>query len=145
LVTRLVSRRGDSGAILFAAGLGLVILVGTGAFGLIGFNSSSPFLSATTIHGLAALLSSGLVAAVIAQHGRNERRQRLSVQAELQRVYDATPVGLFSLDKHGKFTRTNNAFRNMLWARVPPSEQIDWASCFGELSWKDLSTRVATE
>lgn len=145
LVARLVTRRNYSAGLLLAAGLGLIILVATGVFSLFAPDAGSSTLSVSGVHAVAALLSGALVAVVIAQHGRSERRQRLSVQAELQRVYDVTPIGLFSLNLDGMFTRTNNAFRNMLWAHVPPSEQTDWANCFGHSSWQELSQRVQAE
>ncbi len=85
----------------------------------------------------AALAASLLAAFAFADQMRTERRSRLRAQAELERTYDVTPVGLFTLNADGSFLRTNNAMRQMMGADQAEGT-LRWDDYFDPGSWQQL-------
>jgi len=88
----------------------------------------------------AASAASLLAAFAFADQVRAERAERLHAQAELQRTYHVTPVGLFTLDREGKFLRANDAMIRMM-ARWQIKKDVlgqSWEACFGPASFAKL-------
>lgn len=83
----------------------------------------------------AALASSLLTALAIAEHMRQEHEERLHVQAELTHTFEAMPIGLFTLDLHGRLLRANPALRHMLGPNVQKNEGHGWQQYFVEGAW----------
>jgi diguanylate cyclase (GGDEF)-like protein len=93
----------------------------------------------------AALSSSLLAALAIAHQMRIEHRQRIDAQAELQYTFQAMPVGLFTLDLHGKFLSANPALTAMLGADVMASGRNSWAQYFQSGAWEQLHAQMHGE
>ncbi len=101
------------------------------AFGLREFADKINFVTAS--------LSSGLLAAfAIGQQMRQERIARLSAQAELARTYDASPIGLFTLDPDGTFLRSNPTITRTLGLDPCAEPPRRWQDLFGLESWTTL-------
>jgi diguanylate cyclase (GGDEF)-like protein len=90
----------------------------------------------------AALSSSLLTALAIAEHMRLEHEQHLQVQAELAHTFEAMPIGLFTLDLHGRFLSANPALRNMLGQDVLNNEGTNWQQYFANGAWTMLHQMV---
>ncbi len=90
----------------------------------------------------AALSSSLLTALAIAEHMRLEHEQHLQVQAELAHTFEAMPIGLFTLDLHGRFLSANPALRNMLGQDVLTHEGANWQQYFADGAWAMLHQKV---
>lgn len=93
----------------------------------------------------AALGSSVLVILALAEQVRSEKQERLRAQEELNRTYESTPVGLFTLDTEGNFLRTNTAMQAIMWRlrdRIPAEGR--WQDYFEEGAWQTLR-RIATQ
>jgi diguanylate cyclase (GGDEF)-like protein/PAS domain S-box-containing protein len=86
----------------------------------------------------AALSSSLLTALAIAEHMRLEHEQHLQVQAELAHTFEAMPIGLFTLDLHGRFLSANPALLNMLGQDVLKNEGSNWQQYFAGGAWTML-------
>lgn len=84
----------------------------------------------------AALTSSLLIAIAFAEQMRVERQARLEAEAELQRTYDTTPIGLFTLDAQGCFLRMNATMRSKLALHDTDSQR--WQAHFEPGSWEIL-------
>lgn len=84
----------------------------------------------------AALTSSLLIAIAFAEQMRVERQARLQAEAELQRTYDTTPVGLFTLDARGRFLRMNATMRSKL--ALSDGDNHRWQTHFEPGSWETL-------
>ncbi len=112
---------------IFAAALGMKELVG--------------IVNSVT----AALASSLLVALAIAEQMRQEHRQRIEAQAELEYTYEAIPTGLFTLDIDGRFLSANPAMLAMLGCRGTAPGDHTWMQHFSEDSWRDLYRMVHAE
>ena len=69
---------------------------------------SSGFNSVT-----AAIVSSILVFAAVAEHMRTDHLEKLEAQRILNTAYRDSPIGLFSIDLEGKILKSNPAFREM--------------------------------
>lgn len=129
------------GVALFAS-LYEVIAAALGVGGLIGAVNSVT----------AAIVSSLLTAVAVAEQMREEHRQRVAAQAELEHTYEVIPVGLFKLDASGRFLACNPAFQALLGQAVPvtgvaasaaPTDATtDWASMFGHDGWTALQRRL---
>ena len=91
----------------------------------------------------AALLSSMMAAFAIAEQIRAERMIRVEAQAELRKTYDATPIGLFTLDASGRIVRTNPAMRKMLEHRTAGVFNEYWQGNFADGAWQMLQEIVA--
>lgn len=79
-----------------------------------------------------AMAASLVAAYAFADQVRAERADRVRAQDELQRTYDVTPVGLFTLDEEGVFLRVNRAMSRM--AGLAPGQAGvggGWDACFG--------------
>jgi diguanylate cyclase (GGDEF)-like protein len=124
---------GASLAITLFASLYEVISAALGFKGLIG-----------SVNSVTAALSSSLMAAfAIAEQMRQERRDRVSAQAELRNAYEAIPIGLFTLNAQGFFTQTNPALKGMLGVRGYGREH--WSDHFEPGSWGRLRDLVSKE
>ncbi|WP_185732421.1 EAL domain-containing protein [Burkholderia sp. Bp8963] len=103
--------------------------------------ATAAFKTRILIHGLnnvtAALISSLMAAFAIAEQIRSERQQRARMQAELNRTYALTPVGLFTLNADGSFARFNPALQVMLGMRASDAHH-HWDEYFTPGSWKPL-------
>jgi diguanylate cyclase (GGDEF)-like protein len=93
----------------------------------------------------AALSSSLLASMAIAEQIRTSQKARLDSQAQLQYTYDAMPIGLFTLDMHGRFLSANPALRAMLGANVLEQGRNDWEQYFADGSWALLHRMVHSE
>src|SRR5512135_3493564 len=91
-------------AIVLFSGLYEVVAAALGVKELIG-----------AVNSVTAAFSSSLMAALaIAEQMSEERRGRVKAQNELRGTYEAIPIGLFTLDRDGYFTRVNPALAQML-------------------------------
>lgn len=119
-------------SITVAASLYEVIAAALGIKGLIG-----------SVNSVTAALSSSLLAALaIAEQMRQEHEQRLEVQAELAHTYEAMPIGLFTLDLHGRFMSANPALLGMLGPNVLSEGGNGWQQYFTEGAWTQLHQMV---
>lgn len=123
---------GTAISITLVASLYEVLAAALGIKGLIGSVNSVT----------AALSSSLLTALAIAEHMRMEHEQHLQVQAELAHTFEAMPIGLFTLDLHGRFLSANPALLNMLGPNVLKNEGHDWQQYFAEGAWTSLHEMV---
>lgn len=119
---------GTSLTVTFLSGISEILLAAYGVKGLI-----SIFNSVT-----AALAASLLASLAIAAQMRQEHKARLAAQNQLQHTYDTVPVGMFTLDLHGRFTSINPALRRMLGPRAFKSEHNTWQQYFGADLWHQL-------
>lgn len=85
-----------------------------------------------------ALSSSLLAALAISEQIRQEHRQRLAAQAQLQHTYDVMPIGLFTLDLQGNFLSANPAMHKMLGRYVLRHGRNTWSHYFNHGSWSAL-------
>ena len=90
----------------------------------------------------AALASSLMAALAIAAQMRQERMERLRAQAELHNTYEAIPIGLFTLDKHGTFLRGNPALQGMLGVDLVRASKQSWKELFEPGAWGKLEDMV---
>lgn len=90
----------------------------------------------------AALASSLMASLAIAEQMRLEHKQRLAAQDELQHTYDVVPIGMFTLDLRGCYTRTNPALLKMLGPRAFKSRLNTWQQYFGADAWFQLYQMV---
>ncbi len=89
----------------------------------------------------AALSSSLLTALAIAEHMREEHRQRLEVQAELAHTFNAMPIGMFTLNLEGRLLSANPALLNMLGqSAIDPHAR--WGQFFEPGAWTQLHRQV---
>lgn len=89
----------------------------------------------------AALSSSLLTALAIAEHMREEHRQRLEVQAELAHTFDAMPIGMFTLNLEGRVLSANPALLSMLGqSAIDPHAR--WDQFFEPGAWTQLHRQV---
>ena len=125
---------GASICITLFASMSEVIAAAFGVTGLIG-----------SINSVTAALSSSLLAALaIAEQMRQEHRQKVEAQAELEHTFEAMPIGLFTLDLDGNFLSKNPALLAMMGVReqAPASS---WGACFDASSWQQLRAMVQTQ
>lgn len=106
--------------ITLVASLYEVLAAALGIKGLIG-----------SVNSVTATLSSSLLAALaIAEHMRLEHEQRMQVQAELAHTFEAMPIGLFTLDQHGRFLSANPALLDMLGQNLLRNGGTSWQQYF---------------
>jgi len=118
---------GASLAVVLGAGLYEVAAAALGVKDLIGAVNSVT----------AALASSLLAALAIAQQMRQERQARILAEAELRGTYEASPIGLFTLDRGGAFLRVNPAITQMLGADPTAGpEKRHWRDYFPPRTWQ---------
>ena len=140
LLVRILRLTRSPVAIWYASSLGITLFVGlyevlSAAAGYHGLSVAVNFVTA-------ALSSSLLAALAIAQHMRIEHTQRLEAQAELQHTFEAMPVGLFTLDAHGRFLSANPALRRMLGTDVMQPGRGAWSQYFQTGAWEHLHEMV---
>jgi diguanylate cyclase (GGDEF)-like protein len=123
---------GASLAVTFLSSLSEILAAAYGIKGLVGtFNSVT-----------AALASSLLTSIAIAEQMRQEHAQRLQAQAELAHTYEAMPIGLFTLDRRGRFMSVNPALLRMLGPDVLANDGNTWQQYFVEGAWTQLHQMV---
>jgi diguanylate cyclase (GGDEF)-like protein len=125
---------GASICITLFASMSEVVSAAFGFTGLIG-----------SVNSVTAALSSSLLAALaIAEQMRQEHKQKVEAQAELEHTYEAMPIGLFTLDLHGNFLSKNPALLAMMGRgdRAPPTS---WGGYFNEEAWQQLHTMVRAQ
>ena len=86
----------------------------------------------------AALGSSVLTALAISEQMRQEHLQRLELQAKFENTYEAMPIGLFTLDLQGRFTRSNPALVAQLGPQVLADGHNRWEDYFSERDWDQM-------
>jgi diguanylate cyclase (GGDEF)-like protein len=86
----------------------------------------------------AALGSSVLTALAISEQMRQEHLQRLELQAKLENTYEAMPIGLFTLDLQGRFTRSNPALFAQLGPQVLAEGHNLWEDYFSQHDWDQM-------
>lgn len=122
-------------SIALVASLYEVLAAALGIKGLIG-----------SVNSVTAALSSSLLAALaIAEQIRQEHEQHLQVQAELAHTFEAMPIGLFTLDLHGRFLSANPALLGMLGPNVLKNEGHGWQQYFADGAWTMLHQMVFNE
>jgi len=123
-------------ALWYAAALGIVL-----------FSTFSEVIAAAfefktlvgTLNSVTAALASSLVAAfAFAEQMRVERVEREHAEAELQRAYEVTPVGLFTLEPDGRFVRANTAMQEKLGLAGRPLHEQRWQNYFEAGAWERL-------
>ena len=90
----------------------------------------------------AALASSLLASLAIAEQMRQEHKQRIAAQAELEHTFEAMPIGLFTLDLRGHFTSANPALLKMLGPKVLNPATNSWQQYFSGGAWAQLNAMV---
>lgn len=130
-------------AMWYSASIGITLAaslveVAAAALGLKGLIGSFNFVTA-------ALTSSLLATLAISAQMRQEHKQRLAVQAELQHTYEAMPIGLFTLDLRGRFLSANPALLRMLGPKVLENGGHTWQRYFIGGAWSQLHNMVLTQ
>ncbi len=93
----------------------------------------------------AALASSLLASLAIAEQMRQEHKQRIEAQAELEHTFEAMPIGLFTLDLRGQFTSANPALLKMLGPKVLKNGSNTWQHYFSGGAWAQLHNLVHSQ
>lgn len=91
----------------------------------------------------AALGASLMAGFAFAEQMREEKHERMQAQAELDRTYQVTPVGLFTLDPDGSFVRVNPALRQQLGLEQDSLPAKPWADYFAPGAWDALQGLAA--
>ncbi len=132
----IVYRTRSHAALLYGAALAVMLIsslfeILAAAYGTRGIDNS--------LNSVAVAFASSLLASLaISEQIRQEHRQRLVAQAQLQHTYDAMPVGLFTLDLQGVFLSANPAMHKMLGRFVLRRGHNAWADFFSNGSWHAL-------
>jgi diguanylate cyclase (GGDEF)-like protein len=135
-LARIVIQTRNRVAILYAASLTVTLLstlvdIFAASLGVKGLDDSINSV-------IVSLTSCLLISLSIAEQMRQEHKERLKVQAELQHTYDAIPIGMFTLDLQGRFTSINPALRKMLGSRAFKTTHNTWQQYFGADIWQQL-------
>ncbi|MCM2494691.1 putative bifunctional diguanylate cyclase/phosphodiesterase [Burkholderia glumae] len=85
-----------------------------------------------------SLAASMLAAFAIAEQQRADRQRRRESESDLRNTYALTPIGLFTLDPAGRFTRANPALLSMLSLAPDAYRTRYWTECFGASAWRRL-------
>jgi len=139
-LVRIVVKTRTTVALLYGASLAVTLIstlfeILAASYGTKGIDNS--------INSVIASLSSGLlISLAIAEQMRQEHKQRLQAQHELQHTYDAIPIGLFTLDLQGCYTSSNPALLKMLGPRAFKSHRNTWQQYFGADAWLQLYQMV---
>lgn len=135
-LVHIVIRTRSMVAIWYAAALTVTLLSGLAEIfaAALGVKHFVSYLNTVT----AALSSALLASLAIAAQMRQEHRARLAAQTQLQHTYDAIPIGMFTLDLHGRFTSINPALRKMLGQRAFKTTHNTWQQYFGADIWQAL-------
>src|SRR5512135_134180 len=122
-------------AIILFPGLYEVVAAALGVKELIG-----------AVNSVTAAFSSSLMAALaIAEQMSEERRGRVKAQNELRGTYEAIPIGLFTLDRDGYFTRVNPALAQMLSIDQQADRRAHWSDHFEQGAWRALQEASRVE
>lgn len=117
------------------------------ALGIVFFSSFSEVIAAAfdfkalvgTLNSVTAALASSLVAAfAFAEQMRMERQERMHAEDELNRTYEVTPVGLFTLEADGSFVRVNAAMQQRLQLDLHTLPSQHWENHFEPGAWERL-------
>jgi diguanylate cyclase (GGDEF)-like protein len=130
--TRVASWFAASFAVTFVASLSEVFSAALGLHELLGVANSVT----------AALASSLLAALAVAEQMRVETLKRIEVQQQLERAYEAMPVGLFTLDIQGVFLSSNPALHKMLGCASLVLTGTRWNRFFADGVWSELVDMV---
>ncbi|WP_175891608.1 EAL domain-containing protein [Burkholderia cepacia] len=135
MLTRLLIFAPSRTALWYGAALAMTLLASLSEVAAAAFKTRFviPVLNNVT----AALISSLMAAFAIAEQIRSERLQRMHTQAELNRTYALTPIGLFTLNADGSFARFNPALEVML-GMCASNAHHHWDDYFTSGSWKLL-------
>lgn len=132
----IVYKTRSKAALLYGASLAVTLL--SSLFEIVAAAYSSKGIDNSANSVAVALASSLLAALAISEQIRQEHRQRLAAQAELQHTFDAMPIGLFSLDLQGNFMSANPAMHKMLGRNVLRRGRNAWGQYFNNGSWTAL-------
>jgi diguanylate cyclase (GGDEF)-like protein len=140
LLLRMLIETRSKVAMWYGAGIGIALLASLNEVvaAALGFRELIGNVNSVT----AALSSSLLAALAIAEQIRQERQQRKKAQDELRNTYDTLPIGLFSLDQHGRIAQCNPAYRHMLDRLT--CEAGHWGDDFEAGAWNTLQALVAS-
>lgn len=133
---RVIIKNRSSVALLYAGSLSVAFLTSlfeivAAVYGVKGINNSA--------YSMTVAFSSSLLAALaISEQIRQEHKQRLAAQAELQHTYDVMPIGLFTLDLQGHFMSANPAMHKMLGRYVLRKGHNSWEQYFNNGAWTAL-------
>ena len=117
------------------------------ALAIVFFSSFSEVIAAAfdfkalvgTLNSVTAALASSLVAAfAFAEQMRMERQERMHAEDELNRTYEVTPVGLFTLESDGTFVRVNAAMQHKLQLNLQNLQEQHWEKLFEPGAWQRL-------
>src|SRR5512135_2858524 len=81
----------------------------------------------------------------IVEQMSEERRGRVKAQNELRGTYEAIPIGLFTLDRDGYFTRVNPALAQMLSIDQQADRRAHWSDHFEQGAWRALQEASRVE
>lgn len=143
LLARILILTRSRTAILYSSALAVVIFASFSEVIAAAFDFK--LLLSTLNSVTAAIASSVLVILALAEQVRSEKQERVRAQEELNRTYESTPVGLFTLDPEGHFLRTNTAMQTIIWRltdRMPAEGR--WQDYFEDGAWQTLR-RIAMQ
>ena len=121
--------------VVFLAGLAEMIAAAFNAREVLGF-----------INSLTAAIASSLLAALaVAEQMRAETARRVEAQQQLAHAYQAMPVGLFTLDRTGRFLGTNPRLLEMLSERPIVESETRFSDFFAEEDWVRLHELVNSQ
>lgn len=134
LLVRILILTRSKVAMWYGAGLALTVLATLNEIvaAALGYRELIGSVNSVT----AALSSSLLSALAIAEQMRQARQERRKAQDELRNIYEAIPIGLFSLDEEGRVIQGNPAYKAMLGQHA--AESTHWSAGFEAGAWKRL-------
>ncbi|HZM35060.1 MAG TPA: diguanylate cyclase, partial [Burkholderiales bacterium] len=133
LLARLLAATRSPVAMWYSASLAVVL--GASLYEVAAAALGVKILIGAVNHVTAALASSLLAALAIAEQMRQERHARRRAEKELRATYEATPIGLFTLDASGVFARANPALTQMLGVD-PAGPARRWTDYFPPCVWE---------
>lgn len=91
---------------------------------------------------IALLLSNIMVALAVAEHMREDRKERVRAQTELVSNYAVTPIGMFTLSAENVFQRTSPVLEQMLGFSLSGSKAVRWTDFFEPQDWDALAEKT---
>ena len=88
------------------------------------------------------LISSLLASLAVGEQMRQRNKERAASQAGLQHAFNASPIGLFTLDVNGSFLSANPALKRMLGYSSFDKDANSWREHFSSGDWDLLSKAV---
>lgn len=134
-ITVIIKNR-SSVALLYAGSLAVSFL--TSLFEIVAALYGTKGIDHSAYSMTVAFSASLLAALAISEQIRQEHRQRLVAQAQLQHTFDVMPIGLFTLDLQGNFLSANPAMHKMLGRYVLRRGRNTWNHYFDHRSWSVL-------